>query len=178
MISFAAHFTLAEFTAKSDRVPDAIEQQKAARLSQLCEVIRHALGDAPLVVTSWLRGADRQSAHLTGDAVDVRPRRDWSQRDIFDAVTTGLQAAGVDWGELIFYPFSDWHIHVTLYPVGGNHEVLIANATETAYATPTAGLIAELPATLAPFPPSQVVPALAVAVALGSLLALGAAVAA
>jgi hypothetical protein len=173
--SFSAHFTLEEFARKSDRGPDAIEQQKAACLSQLLEIVRHALGDVPLVVTSWIRSDKPASAHYTGDAVDVRPRRDWSQRQIVDAVTDGLRRAGVQWGELIFYPFSDWHIHLTLYPVGGRDEILVADREEQAYAALTPAVLDTIPTTPAPFPPSQVGAIVVVALGAGvALAALGA----
>ena len=175
MTSFSAHFTLEEFRRASDRAPDAIEQQKAACLSQLLEIVRHALGDAPVVVTSWLRPLDLDSAHRTGDAVDVRPRRDWSQRQIVDAVTAGLRAAGVHWGELIFYPFSDWHIHLTLYPVGGRDEILVADREERVYSALTPAVLDTIPTTPAPFPPSQVGTIVVVALGTGvALAALGA----
>lgn len=156
MISFAPHFTLAEFVRASDRVPDAIEEQKAARLSQLDEIIRHALGDVPLPVTSWIRTGDA-GAHDTGDGNDVRPRRDLSQREIVDLVTDALRAAGVQFGELIFYPFSDWHIHITLYPVGGMFQILVADAAEKVYvALDAPGVLDSIPTTRAPFPPATV----------------------
>lgn len=168
MLSFAAHFTAAEFRRRADREPTAIELEYAARLSQILEVIRRALGDRPLVVTSWIR-SDSDTAHRAGHAVDVRPTRELSQRAIFDRVTTALTESGIVWGELIFYPFSDWHIHVTLFPIGGRNEVLIADATESEYSAPTPALIAQLPATAAPIAPAQAGTVLVATVGVGLL---------
>lgn len=170
-VSFAAHFTLEELTRVSDRRPDAVEIQKGARLSQVAEVIRHALGDRPLIVTSWIRADDAESAHATADALDVRPTRLLSQREIFDRVTAALRESGVVWGELIFYPFSDWHIHFTNYPAGGRNEILIADASASRYVAPSANIIAALPTTALPFPPSERPAVALVALAVGAGLA-------
>jgi hypothetical protein len=172
--SFAANFTLAEFTRASTRAPDAVEVQKAARLSMLLEIIRHATGGEPVIVTEWIAPRDRDGpGHPTGDAVDVRLTRKLSQRELVDRVTAALHAAGVQWGELIFYPFTDWHIHLTLYPVGVLNEVLVADSSGKVYSSVTPAVLASFPSTAAPFPPSQVAGAVVVALGVGLVAAVG-----
>jgi len=166
-VIFAPNFPPAEWSAASERPASDLEWEKAARLSLLLQIARHALGDVPLVITSWLRKTDAGSAHGTGDGVDFRPPRTLSQRDIFDRVTTAFRDSGVQWGELIFYPFSDWHVHVTLYPVGGFRQVLLADAAEEKYQAPNAVLVAAISTAPAPFPPSQAAGAAAVVLGVG-----------
>jgi hypothetical protein len=177
--AFAAHFTPAEFARRSDRVPSTVEFDRAARLSHGLELMRGAVNAAvvssgiavppygePVVVTSFLRSGNPQSQHFDGTGVDVRLSRKVSQRVIYDVVTKELRESGVTWGQLIFYPFSDWHVHYSLATGSKYKQILIASRNEDEYFTPTPELVASLPTLRAPFPPASIGNA-ALALALG-----------
>jgi hypothetical protein len=110
-----------------------------------------------LIVTDWLREPVaylEPSQHWDGSAVDVRPSRRLSQRAIYDAVTYELQASGIVYGQAIFYPFSDWHIHFSLATGAARNSVLVASDDERSYLRPSPALLASFPSKPSPFPPS------------------------
>lgn len=140
------NFPLAEWQQVSDRALTAKDLAYAASLSWRLEVIRRALGDVPMPLTSYIRtGSEGQ--HGDGTAIDFEPiGHTMSAREVFDRVTA-LVASGElgAFGQLIFYPFSDGHIHLSLQTGTRVNQVLIADAKEERYETPTPALIASLP---------------------------------
>lgn len=140
------NFPLHEWQAKSDRPLTAADLQNAASLSWRLEVIRRALGDVPTILTSYIRtGSEGQ--HGDGTAIDFEPvGHTLSARDIFDRVNVLAQSGELGpFGQLIFYPFSDGHIHLSLQTGTRVNQILIADATEEHFETPTPTLIASLP---------------------------------
>jgi hypothetical protein len=146
MTRLTSHFTLEEFQQASDVALTADEHDNAVLLAIKLEGARRALGDQPLVVTSFVRAADAGSQHRNGEAVDVRPPRTLTQRQIYDALTAAAAVGALgEFGQLIFYPFSDLHVHVSLPGATRRNEVLIADADEAHYAPPSPALIASIP---------------------------------
>lgn len=106
------------------------------RTAELLEGIRSLLG-VPLDVSNGYRppdknaktpGASKTSGHLIAAAADFTPRGVTP----FEAATILLAARKAGkmppFGEIIFYPFSTGHIHITLPNVGGNGEWLVKTA--------------------------------------------------
>lgn len=142
----APHFALEEFQSKSDRPIFPAEEPAAQQLAERLETIRAALGHHPVVITSYIRHGAR-GQHGNGTAVDFEGvGHGLTQRQVFDRVSA-LAARGAlgDFGQLIFYPFSDEHIHLSLFTGTRHNQILIANAAETEYDAPTPGLIARIP---------------------------------
>ncbi len=144
MPSFAPHFPLSEFVERSDVIPSDAQIGYAARLSQILEVLRAALGNTPLVITSWIR-SDSETQHREGSAVDFRPPQELSQREIYYRVVGAMNEAGLSLGQVIFYPFSDYHVHVSLPTGAARNAVLYADAAEKVYAPVTSDSLAKFP---------------------------------
>lgn len=141
-----ANFPLHEWQSVSDRSLTATDLGNAGQLSWRLEVIRRALGDVPMPLTSFIRTGSH-GQHGNGTAIDFEPiGHTMSAREVFDRVTA-VAASGElgTFGQLIFYPFSDGHIHLSLRTGTRTNEILIADATEEHYEAPTPALIASLP---------------------------------
>jgi len=141
------HFLDSEFAGKSDRPLTDADWQHARALSGKLELMRAALGSVPLAVTSYIRTGD-PGQHGDGTAVDVglRPTSPLSQWDVYQRVTAPAVLASLEpFGQLIFYPFSDGHLHLALQTGTRRNEVLIADAGEKTYGDPTPGLLATIP---------------------------------
>ena len=140
------NFPLHEWQRVSDRPLTAADLQNAAGLSWRLEVIRRALGDVTTILTSFIRtGSEGQ--HGDGTAIDFEPvGHTLSAREVFDRVTALANSGELGaFGQLIFYPFSDGHIHLSLQTGSRVNQTLIADATEEHYEAPTPALIASLP---------------------------------
>lgn len=139
-----AHFPLSEWQSVSDRSLTATDLGNAGQLAWRLEIIRRALGDVPMPLTSFIRtGSSGQ--HGNGTAIDFEPvNHTMSAREIFDRVMSVVPELGA-FGQLIFYPFSDGHIHLSLRTGTRTNEILIADAAEERYEAPTPTLIASLP---------------------------------
>ena len=161
---------------------EAIEY--AARLSQLLQRFRVALGNRPILITSWMRSSS-DTQHHEGTAVDVLLPPGVTERQVF-TVSQQLANAGVRWGQLIFYPYTParhWHLSL---PTGlARNDVLVqirdtagdAHDT-TAYKHLTAELLAQFPTSPATPGDAFSLPSSPAAAGMGSvLLALGIALA-
>lgn len=170
MTSFAQHFPLSEFQAKSDRPLGATEQEYAAQLSQRLELIRHALGDLAIVLTSYLR-VDSDTQHAEGTAIDARKPGSVSRQRLVEVVLA-LQHVGLTWGQFIIY-LDDLHFHISL-PTGQARQVVLIESSPGVYEPLTGAMLASVPAGVtAPAPAVNVALAIAggvaAAVALRSL---------
>lgn len=73
------HFRWSEAACGEVEVPDDL-RDNARRMAEALEVVRHALGDRPIVVLSWYRtpeanaacGGSPRSRHLLAEAADIR----------------------------------------------------------------------------------------------------------
>lgn len=142
MTSFAPHFPLAEFQAKSDRALTPTQQEFAAQLSQRLELLRHALGDQPLVITSFLR-SDSGTQHAEGTAVDFRRPANVSWQRLTD-VALALQHVGFHWGQLIPRYENDAHAHISL-PTGQARQAILVETSAGTLVPLTPELYATLP---------------------------------
>lgn len=141
----APHFSVLEFERASDRPLTATDIDHATDLAERLEVIREQLG-VPLTITSFIR-KDSDGQHGNGTAVDFEAvGSGYTQRQLFDQVSTlaAMGELGV-FGQLIFYPFSDEHIHLSLPTGVRRNQVLIADAAEKVYSEPSPGLVASIP---------------------------------
>jgi hypothetical protein len=149
MASLTTNFDADEFENVSDRPLLAPDLVKARQLAGKLETIRATFG-VPLILTSYIRtgattASGKRSQHSTGDAIDFEPiwSGDLNPRTWFDRVSTlGKSGALGDFDQLIFYPFSDDHTHLSL---GSRRQILIANAEETQYGPPTPDVVARIP---------------------------------
>jgi hypothetical protein len=122
--ALSPHFTLAELNPHHNALTSA-ELANLRQLAALLERLRAAVG-VPLTVDSGHRtpaqnrvaGGVATSAHLTGKAADVVPvglsRAEAARR--VKAAAKGGQLG--PFGELIVYPSTTGHVHITL-PLGG-----------------------------------------------------------
>lgn len=128
-VRLTAHFTRAELGY--DAAPVAY-RPNLERLAHLLERVREALG-VPLRVTSAYRsvqanaslpGASSTSQHLTGQAADVVPVGLSMQSAL--AKLAAVSFAG--FGQLIVYPLSSDHLHISLPAAGKLDSVLVNRA--------------------------------------------------
>lgn len=133
---FAQHFPLVEWERASDRPLHSAEKYFAEELSHMLEVIRSALGDRPLVITSFVRTdavvrtTGARSQHADGTAVDVRKPADISWATLSEVVPAALRTAGKQWGQFIVYPWeSPGHFHLSL-PTGQARGATLAQNTK------------------------------------------------
>jgi len=138
MTTFAQHFPPSEFQAASDRPLGRGELDYAALLSHRLELMRHAFGDRPLVITSYVRTAaetdtGNPSQHRDGSAVDVR-RPDWMSWGELVLRVQALQHAGLTWGQFIIYPYETprQHFHISL-PTGAARQQLTVKTGPQSY---------------------------------------------
>ena len=149
MTSLTTNFDSDEFENVSDRPLLATDISKARQLAVKLEAGRRVFG-VPLTLTSYIRtGAmttsGKRSQHADGSAIDFEPAwaGDLNPRTWFDRMSTFAQAGGFgDFDQLIFYPFSDQHTHLSL---GTRRQILISNADETQYGPPTPDVVALIP---------------------------------
>jgi hypothetical protein len=114
-VNLTPHFTAGElrFTDAPPNVQDNLRD-----LAAFLEVLRVAGGNVPLRITSAYRPGDTKQ-HGKGEAADVVPVGvdgvEWARR-VLDARARG----GVpDFGQLIIYPHTTRHVHVSLNRLGG-----------------------------------------------------------
>ena len=149
MPSLTTNFDSDEFENVSDRPLLAADIGKARQLAVKLEGVRRLFG-VPLTLTSYIRtGATttsgKRSQHGTGDAIDFEPgwAGDLNPRTWFDRVSGFAQSGGLgDFDQLIFYPFSDQHTHLSL---GTRRQLLISNSDETEFGPPTPDVVARIP---------------------------------
>lgn len=149
MASLTTNFDADEFEAVSDRPLFAADLSKARQLAVKLENVRRLFG-VPLTLTSYIRtGAVTTSGHLSqhgdGSAIDFEPHwtGDLNPRTWFDRVSAFAQSGGFgDFDQLIFYPFSDQHTHISL---GSRRQILLSNADETQFGPPTPDVVARIP---------------------------------
>ncbi|MEW5917303.1 MAG: hypothetical protein AB1762_12900 [Gemmatimonadota bacterium] len=160
---FAQHFPASEFQRVSDRALSPGELAYAERLSHRLELIRHALGDVPLVLTSYKRSGavtdtNEPSQHRDGSAVDVRRPEHISWVKLATTVDA-LQHAGLTWGQVILYPWETprQHFHISL-PTGTRRQELSVKVAPGDYRPWSVQLAST-------FPSGQATPADATAVA-------------
>ena len=121
MTYLSDHLTVEEVNAASSW---PMSNQAAANIPDLAtqfEAIRAAGGSAPITLTSFYRSAVKNlivggasnSDHLTGEAWDGVPQgvdlETWA-RSVIGAINAGSTPAV---GQLIIYPYSDGHVHVS-----------------------------------------------------------------
>lgn len=123
------------------------------RLAELLEILRRLLGDRRFLKVSGYRTPTANevakgvgnSAHLVGAGADFTPEGLSS----FDAAAILLAADKAGkmprFGEIIFYPFTTGHIHVTLPGFGGNQEWLVKAVESGKYEIMTAEQLARFP---------------------------------
>lgn len=130
MTALTANFTLEEFETEG-----AIPSQylgNVAALATLLESARSAGGDFPLRITSGYRNASGNAAaggvsgsqHLTASAADFAVEGEDGVTWAEEALVNGLPA----FGQLILYPWSDGHVHLSL-PGGHHNQVLVEVGT-------------------------------------------------
>ena len=135
----SAHFSLPELCASdyatrhgiSNRPPDDVAVANLGRLMDRLELIRSALGDRPVIVTSGYRspavnkavGGSHMSAHMDGRAADIKvvglaPR----------AVATILRDSGIPLDQLIL-EFGLWvHVGIERESFAPRKDVLTARS--------------------------------------------------
>lgn len=151
MASLTTNFDSDEFENVSDRPLLNTDISKARQLAVKLEAGRR-LFNVPLILTSFIRtgattSSGKLSQHGTGDAIDFEANwdaaPDLNPRTWFDRWSSFAQSGGLgDFGQLIFYPFSDNHTHLSL---GFKREILISNSDETQYGPPTADVVSRIP---------------------------------
>jgi hypothetical protein len=139
------NFTVAEFQAKSDRTLTAADIEHARQLATMLEVVRRVLG-VRLPVTSYIRTGSA-GQHGDGTGVDAEPvGHKMTQRNIIDRVSAAAEAGALGtFGQLIFYPFSDEHIHLSLPTGRHRNAIYVANAAEDHYERLTPAVLATIP---------------------------------
>ena len=143
MADLTANFDVAEFQRASDRPLTAADIPNARELARKAEVIRREMDGVRLFMSSFVRvGSEGQ--HGNGTAGDFEfEAGHFTQRTLYDRVSALARAGGIGpFGQLIFYPFSDDHLHISL---GTKREILIASADEKHYEPPTPALVAQIP---------------------------------
>jgi hypothetical protein len=150
MASLTTNFDSDEFERVSSRPLLNTDIAKARQLAVKLEAGRR-LFNVPLVLTSYIRpgvtSSGRPSQHNDGSAIDFEAvwdaAPDLNPRTWFDRWSTFAQNGGLgDFGQLIFYPFSDNHTHLSL---GSKREILISNSDETHYGPPTPDVVSRIP---------------------------------
>lgn len=119
----SANFYLEEFVLsqtatrkKIDNTPDPATLSNLRRLAQTLEVVRSALGDVPIIISSAYRskelnkvvGGAKNSAHLIGCAVDFTAPK-------FGTVLATAKAAskcGIEYDQII-YEYGHW-VHLAI----------------------------------------------------------------
>lgn len=142
MTGFAANFSLGEFerASKGPLGPGMVAY--AARLSHVLQAVRDVLG-GPIVVTSFYR-PESTTQHGEGTAVDWRLPPGVSSYLAALKVPQILSKAGITWGQLIFYPWAENHVHVSL-PTGRSRNALLVQLRDKSYVTLTGTLLASFP---------------------------------
>lgn len=132
MANLTPHFTTTEL--RFDGAP-ADAQRNLRDLAELLEAVRSAVR-VPLQVTSGYRSPARNAAvggsdtsqHTKGEAADFVPSgisvAEFLNR-FGDAVARGQMP---DWGQLIAYPYTTGHLHISLPRLSKNRQVLIRTA--------------------------------------------------
>jgi hypothetical protein len=150
MTSLTTNFGSDEFENVSSRPLLATDISKARQLAVKLEGGRR-LFNVRLILTSYIRPgvttSGKPSQHNDGSAIDFEPvwddAPDLNPRTWFDRWSTFAQQGGFgDFGQLIFYPFSDHHTHLSL---GTRREILISNSDETEYGPPTPDVVSRIP---------------------------------
>lgn len=135
------NFALEEFTTSQtasrrgiDNTPDAAILKNLKHLAEQLEVVRKALGNVPMNISSGYRspalnkavGGSKNSAHMSGLAVDFTAPRFGTVLQTAKAVA----ACGVDFDQVI-YEYGDWvHLGVAAPGAQGKKELLsIAKGT-------------------------------------------------
>lgn len=125
-LMLTAHFSRAELGYDAAL---AAYRPNLERLASLLERVREALG-VPLRVTSGYRspaensalpGASGTSQHLTGQAADVKP----VGLSVQDALRRLTSVSFSGFGQLIVYPLSSDHLHISLPAPGKVDSVLV-----------------------------------------------------
>lgn len=150
MGTLTTNFDVEEFENVSSRPLLPSDVAKARTLAGKLQNGRR-LFNVPLMLTSYIRpgvtSSGKPSQHNDGSAIDFEP--DWNSapdlnpRTWFDRWSSFAQSGGLgDFGQLIFYPFSDHHTHLSL---GTRREILISNSDETEYGPPTPDVVSRIP---------------------------------
>lgn len=131
------HFSESELTRGSAGAPTAVRSNLTA-LAKLLESFRTAFG-VPLAVTSGYRdpahnaavGGVETSQHLDGTAADVSP----VGLSLYEAAKRidAAEASGAlaPYGQVIFYPYTTGHIHISLATRGTRGQKLVKLGGET-----------------------------------------------
>ena len=148
MPSLTTNFDSEEFENVSSRPLLAPDISKARQLAVKLEGVRRLFG-VPLTLTSYIRpgvtSSGKPSQHNDGSAIDFEPAwaGDLNPRTWFDRVSAFAESGGLgDFGQVIFYPFSDQHTHLSL---GTRRQILISNSDETEFGPPTPDVVARIP---------------------------------
>jgi hypothetical protein len=137
MMPSGTYFSPSEVSrASSGDVPDELASNAWAMLALLDRV--RAAGGVPLQLTSFYRspaknlavGGAGRSPHLVAAAADVVPIG-------LDVVTWATRIAGESFGQLIVYPHTDGHAHITLpsFPNGAQGQTLVLVGNPNKYAS-------------------------------------------
>lgn len=136
MASLSAHFTEEELRGAG--APVAVRANLGRLARELLEPLRAVLG-VPLRVTSGYRapehnaavGGSETSQHMDGTAADISP----VGLSLYDAAQRidAAELAGTMplYGQLIYYPYTTGHIHVSLATRGKVREKLVKLGGET-----------------------------------------------
>lgn len=125
------------------------------RTAMLLESVRSAVGDVPLRVTSGYRspldnarvGGAERSQHTDGSAVDFVPVG-LSTYDFMARFLAAERAGKVDtYGQLILYPFTTGHIHISL-PTRGKQGQKLVKTKEGGYVLFSLSLLKQFPLAL------------------------------
>lgn len=131
------HFSVHEFTKQPISSPDmpAGVRARLPAIAGLLQAIRDEIGGARIVVTDYWRsreenknthGAAANSQHLDGTAVDLKVLDGITPFAAYNAIKEGRRAGRIPpIGEVIFYPFTDGHIHITLPTRGDRDQFLV-----------------------------------------------------
>lgn len=142
MPGFAANFTLREFEAASKGPLSASMRSSAASLSHYLQAARNAFG-GPIVVTSFYR-PESTTQHGEGTAVDWRLPPNVTSYRMAQRLPDVLKAAGLPWGQMIFYPWAEDHVHLSL-PTGRARGAVLVQLRDESYVALSSVLLAQFP---------------------------------
>lgn len=132
-------------------VAPAAYKANLVQTAQLLEAIRAVVG-VPLVSVSGYRSPERNAAvggadsseHLTGRAADFTPAGISVAEFVNRIGQAKANGRPLDWGQMILYPFTTGHVHVSLPSPQHRNETLV-RLSEGGYSHLTKELLAKFP---------------------------------
>lgn len=132
-------------------IAPAAYRSNLVQVAQLLETVRAAAG-VPLVKVSGWRSPERNAAiggadsseHLTGRAADFTPQGITVAEFVNRIGQAKANGRPLEWGQMIVYPFTTGHVHISLPSPQHRNETLV-RLSEGGYAALTKELLASFP---------------------------------